>query len=65
MKKLICLKGGRLGKSGAREIKEHIFFAGVDWENYNLKPCFVPDLKSETDTKYFDNFKESEPWWLP
>jgi len=25
----------------------------------------VPDLSSEIDTKYFDNFEEEDPWWLP
>lgn len=26
---------------------------------------FVPELDSEIDTKYFDNYEEEDPWWLP
>ncbi len=29
------------------------------------KAPFIPDLKSEFDTKYFDNFEEEDPWWIP
>ena len=25
----------------------------------------MPSLDSEIDTKYFDNYEEEEPWWLP
>lgn len=28
----------------------------------SVKPPFVPELESNIDTKYFDNYEESEPW---
>uniref|UniRef100_A0A7E4ZZ97 non-specific serine/threonine protein kinase n=1 Tax=Panagrellus redivivus TaxID=6233 RepID=A0A7E4ZZ97_PANRE len=39
------------------EVKAHPFFAGLDWDKLILReltPPFIPDLKDETDTKYFD-----------
>ncbi|EPZ32698.1 Serine/threonine-dual specificity kinase domain-containing protein [Rozella allomycis CSF55] len=42
------------------QIKAHPFFAEIDWENIRTKrPPFVPDLKSSTDTSYFDEVQES------
>ncbi|KAK6337762.1 hypothetical protein TWF696_001242 [Orbilia brochopaga] len=41
----------------AAELKEHPFFADVDWEALRQKrsiPPFKPTLKSETDTQNFD-----------
>ncbi|KAK6509860.1 hypothetical protein TWF481_004589 [Arthrobotrys musiformis] len=41
----------------AAELKEHPFFADVDWEALKQKksiPPFKPTLKSETDTQNFD-----------
>ncbi|KAF3921151.1 hypothetical protein ABW21_db0201636 [Orbilia brochopaga] len=41
----------------AAELKEHAFFADVDWEALRQKrsiPPFKPTLKSETDTQNFD-----------
>ena len=47
----------RLGaKRGLEEFKEHPFFAGVDWDNLaDARAPFIPDLKSETDTRYFED----------
>ena len=25
----------------------------------------MPELESNIDTKYFDNYEEEDPWWLP
>ncbi|KAF3913459.1 hypothetical protein AA313_de0202967 [Arthrobotrys entomopaga] len=48
----------RLGaQRDAAELKEHPFFADVDWEALKQKksiPPFKPSLKSETDTQNFD-----------
>ena len=46
----------RLGLGGAHEVKEHEFFAGVDWDGVlRQKAEFVPELENEEDTSYFDS----------
>lgn len=45
----------RLGTQGANEVKEHPFFAGLDWDALlRQKAEFVPQLNDEYDTSYFD-----------
>jgi len=62
--KMINSSNNRLGKNGAEEIKNHPFFNGVDWDNLrNSKPPFIPFLKNEYDTSYFENFEENEPFY--
>ena len=58
MNKMITDPNKRLGKNGSQEIKSHPFFKGIDWENIRntMKPPFVPDLKNDYDTKYFETF---------
>lgn len=35
----------RLGSKGAEQIKSHVFFQGVDWQNIKTsKPAFLPKL---------------------
>ena len=59
-------KKTRLGKNGVSEIKAHPFFEGIKWKTIKqTKAPFIPELDSEIDTKYFDNYEEEEPWWLP
>lgn len=54
IRRLITSADHRLGKKGAEEIKDHVFFAGVDWTTIrNIEAPFVPHLKSVTDTSYF------------
>ena len=55
----------RLGKNGSEEIKSHPFFKGIDWDNIRntMKPPFVPDIKNDYDTKYFDVLEEEEPFY--
>lgn len=49
----------RLGYHGAEEIKRHPWFRGIDWNNLrSMKPPFIPKITSESDTKYFEVFKE-------
>ena len=62
--KMINNSDKRLGKNGSEEIKKHPFFKDVDWENIrNTKAPFIPELKNEYDTKYFEKFEEKEPFY--
>lgn len=47
----------RLGTvSGAIELKEHRFFATLDWNSLlRQKAEFIPQLEGEDDTSYFDS----------
>lgn len=55
IKRLLCPAQHRLGlNGGAKEIREHPFFAGVDFDSIrHIEAPFVPTLKSITDTSYF------------
>lgn len=56
----------RLGVNGANEIKCHPFFQGVKWKSLRKEiPPFIPELKNEYDTKYFENLEEETAWWVP
>jgi len=51
------------GKDGAKNIKEHPYFNGIDWEEAwekKLTPPLVPKLKDETDLSYFDKMFTDE-----
>ncbi|XP_029914240.1 microtubule-associated serine/threonine-protein kinase 1 [Myripristis murdjan] len=49
----------RLGTGGAFEVKQHSFFAEVDWNSLlRQKAEFIPHLESEEDTSYFDTRSE-------
>ncbi|XP_051560694.1 microtubule-associated serine/threonine-protein kinase 1-like [Myxocyprinus asiaticus] len=49
----------RLGTGGAFEVKQHSFFAGLDWNGLlRQKAEFIPHLESEEDTSYFDTRSE-------
>jgi len=51
----------RIGLKGIDELKQHPFFAGLNWEKLrDVKPPIVPDLADKYDTKYFDNFEEED-----
>jgi len=54
----------RLGHNGALEIKNHIFFEGVVWDDIrNQEPPFVPNPTDITDTSHFleeKSFQASE-----
>ena len=40
----------------AADIKAHRFFNGLSWDTIHLsRPPFVPDVRSQADTKYFDD----------
>ena len=56
----------RLGRNGIEEIKAHPFFKGLDWDNIrNMKAPFIPEIKNDYDTKYFEHFEEEEPFYPP
>lgn len=46
----------RLGTTGAQEVKDHVYFDGLDWNSLlRQKVEFVPHLHNEDDTSYFDS----------
>ncbi|XP_033624570.1 RAC-gamma serine/threonine-protein kinase-like isoform X2 [Asterias rubens] len=52
------------GQEDAKEIMEHPFFACINWEDLfdkKIEPPFKPSVKSETDTRYFDEEFTAEP----
>ena len=62
--KLINNSNQRLGIGGAEEIKKHPFFKDVDWDNIrNTKAPFIPRLKNDYDTHYFETLEEKEPFY--
>ena len=65
IKKLITDVNKRLGYKGADEIKRHPFFKGVNWNKVKetMTPTFVPELSSDYDTRYFEDFQEDEPFY--
>ncbi|CAD8082349.1 unnamed protein product [Paramecium sonneborni] len=61
--RLMTDASNRLGVNGVNEIKAHPFFAGIDWKNLRSKVSpYIPEIKSELDTRNFDKFEEQEPW---
>ena len=65
LRKLINGLEGRLVANGSDEIKSHPFFKGIDW-NYikeALIPSFIPEIKNNYDTKYFDEFEADIPFY--
>lgn len=57
IRRLICDAPYRLGsKRGIDEFKAHPFFNGINWDNLaSVKAPFIPNLDSETDTRYFED----------
>jgi RAC serine/threonine-protein kinase len=52
------------GPDDAREIMIHPFFRGLNWQDLiekKIPPPFVPEITSETDTRYFDCQFTAEP----
>ncbi|XP_067291451.1 serine/threonine-protein kinase greatwall isoform X2 [Pseudorasbora parva] len=42
-------------RAGFKELKDHAFFEGVDWENLHHQSMpFIPQPDDETDTSYFE-----------
>lgn len=55
----------RLGANGAEEIKKHIFFKNVNWDdilNMKVKPPFMPRITRPDETRYIHSeFLEEHP----
>lgn len=54
----------RLGYNGVKELQEHAFFAGLDWEALNrreVSPPWTPEVKDATDTSNISDEFTSEP----
>lgn len=52
------------GDLDAKKIKEHNYFADVDWNKYlnkEIEPPFVPKLENDMDLRYFDKIFTDEP----
>ena len=62
--KLLTYSDMRLGKNGSEEIKAHPFFKGINWKKIrDMKPPFIPNLKSDSDVKYFEKFEQVQPFY--
>ncbi len=62
--KLLTYSDMRLGKNGSEEIKAHPFFKGINWKKIrDMKPPFLPNLKSDSDVKYFEKFEQVQPFY--
>lgn len=53
---------------GASEVKQHLFFSGLDWNGLlRQKAEFIPQLEAEDDTSYFDSefhlFNTGKRFW--
>ncbi|KAJ2613860.1 Serine/threonine-protein kinase [Coemansia sp. RSA 1365] len=55
IRSLLCDQQHRLGRNGSWELKQHPFFAGVDWASLRTRtrPPWIPPLSSITDTSHF------------
>jgi serine/threonine protein kinase len=55
----------RLGSKSSSDVRNHPWFDTIDWNKLltkEIKPHFVPVVKSELDTSHFDNeFTEMKP----
>lgn len=62
IRSLLCDREERLGRNGADEIKQHPFFAGIDWSSLRSPGAapFKPQVESATDTSHFDKFEEKD-----
>ena len=64
IRKLITYSKDRLGKNGSDEIKQHPFFKGINWKKLrDMKPPFIPKVKNDYDTKYFEKFEPKENFY--
>lgn len=57
---LLCDPHERLCQDGIKDIQNHPFFRGVDWQRIRSMPApYVPELSGELDTRHFDQFAQS------
>ena len=59
----------RIGKDSIKEIKDHPFFAGFDWDSVlKMQPPIDPGVKSIDDTSNFDDYQtedDHQPEYIP
>lgn len=61
--KMINNSNVRLGTESVDDIKNHPFFAKIDWKNIRqTKAPFIPEIKNDYDTKYFEVLEPKEPF---
>ena len=61
IRKLLCHKNERLGRSGVDEIKGHVWFTGTDFDTLRLKtPPIVPELTSVEDSSQFEDVEPAD-----
>uniref|UniRef100_A0A6B2L420 Protein kinase domain-containing protein n=1 Tax=Arcella intermedia TaxID=1963864 RepID=A0A6B2L420_9EUKA len=56
------------GENGTQDIKNHPWFADIDWiklYNKQVEPIFKPHLENESDTRYFDEEVTAEDPHVP
>jgi len=59
IKQFLCGPNERIKK--LKDIKQHSFFKGIDWDNIQTSQApFIPNLKDEFDHSYFDEFEEDD-----
>lgn len=53
-----------MGRNGVKEIRDHAFFEGFDWETIWSHPSpYTPPVSSPTSNENFDPFEEEEPFF--
>eukprot|EP00898_Chlorokybus_atmophyticus_P003988 jgi/Chlat1/4590/Chrsp290S04342 len=59
IQKLLCDVDVRLGTRSVEELKQHPFFAGIDWDHvYDGEAAYIPRVDSPLDTQNFEQFDE-------
>ncbi|CAG8447612.1 8562_t:CDS:10 [Diversispora eburnea] len=59
-------KSAIFGFDDASEIKSHPWFKDIDWDNlHKSKPPFIPQLKNDIDTRYFEENIDDKPLASP
>ena len=51
-----------IGGKGIESVKKHRWFRGVDWTlvlRKGIPPPWVPEIRSQDDTHFFDNYPDS------
>ncbi|XP_022146558.1 serine/threonine-protein kinase tricorner-like [Momordica charantia] len=57
--KLLCNVEQRIGTKGAKEIKAHPWFKGIQWDKlYQMEAVITPEIHDELDTQNFEKFEE-------
>ncbi|KAL0214319.1 hypothetical protein P9112_006503 [Eukaryota sp. TZLM1-RC] len=64
IRKLLCEEHIRLGTKSVTEIRNHPFFKDIEWKKLKLTQApWVPELESEADTRYFDEFPDHQDFF--